>query len=313
MWKLIKISVFSLILIDFRIWKGQNGHLTFRELFRTLRRFFPDLMKFAYLSVIFAFAFAACQKPASLSVVAPTVPKPEAAQRIPLKTLAVGLPAPTWDATKKANLESETSTSIEDTYTKIKTSKKVIAITFDDGPHPQNTPRLLDMLKDRGVKATFFVVGNMVRYNPQLLRRMVAEGHEIGNHTVTHGTLSRMNDSGLRKELTEAHQQILAATGVPPRCMRPPGGAIKADQKQLMLREFGYPTILWSCDPKDWQRPGVDVVTQRLIDGAYPGGILLVHDLHKPTVDAMPRTLDHLLGQGYTFVTISELIAMDES
>lgn len=234
-------------------------------------------------------------------------------EKTPLRTLAVGLSAPTWEQTKAAAAKSGGILEMDDTYTRIKTSKKVIAITFDDGPHPQNTPRLLDMLKERGVKATFFVVGNMVKYNPQMLRRMIAEGHEIGNHTVTHGTLSRMNDAGLKSELTRAHQQILAATGVPPRCMRPPGGAIKKAQKQLMLREFGYPTILWSCDPKDWQRPGVDVVAQRLIDGAYPGGILLAHDLHKPTVDAMPRTLDTLLRQGYEFVTISELISMDES
>jgi peptidoglycan/xylan/chitin deacetylase (PgdA/CDA1 family) len=238
---------------------------------------------------------------------------PETGTRTPLQTLAVGLEAPTWEATKKMAAETGGEINIEDTYTRIKTSEKVIAITFDDGPHPKNTPRLLDILKERGVKATFYVVGNMVRYNPQLLRRMIAEGHEIGNHTVTHNTLSRMSNEALKKELTAAHHQILAATGVPPRSMRPPGGAITKAQKQLMLKEYGYPTILWSCDPRDWQRPGVSVVTQRLIDGAYPGGILLVHDLHAPTVDAMPRTLDVLLAQGYRFVTISELIAMDES
>jgi len=142
---------------------------------------------------------------------------------------------------------------------------------------------------------------------------MVEEGHEIANHTVTHGTLSKMSKSGVRKELSKAHAQILAATGVPPRVMRPPGGAITKAQKAWILEEFGYPTILWSCDPKDWQRPGVSVVTRRLIEGASPGGILLAHDLHGPTVDAMPRTLDALLKQGYRFVTVSELIAMEDS
>ena len=95
--------------------------------------------------------------------------------------------------------------------------------------------------------------------------------------------------------------------------MRPPGGAIKSSQKDYMLKEFGYPTILWSVDPEDWKRPGVSVVTRRLIDGAAPGGILLVHDLHAPTVDAMPKTLDTLLAQGYKFVTVTELIALDQS
>jgi len=267
-------------------------------------------MRIAILSVVVALTLVSCQKPASISMaVSPVSTPPKLA---PMKTLAVGLEGPTWEATKKAAAES-VMLNIDDTYTQIQTSQPVIAMTFDDGPHPQNTPRLLDMLKERGIRATFYVVGDMVRYNPQLLRRMIAEGHEIGNHTVSHGTLSRMNDAALKDELLRAHQQILSATGVPPRSMRPPGGAITKSQKQLMLREFGYPTILWSCDPKDWQRPGVDVVTQRLLDGASPGGILLAHDLHAPTVDAMPRTLDGLIAKGYRFVTISQLIAMDES
>ena len=259
-------------------------------------------------------ATTSCQKPGSIKVssgtTALTSQKPA---RSPLRTLAVGLEAPTWDYAKQLAAESVGSPTIRDTYHQISTSEKVIAITFDDGPERNNTPRLLDMLKQRNIRATFFVVGNMVRSNPQLLRRMIAEGHEIGNHTVTHRTLSAMSDAGLRSELSRAHQQILAATGVPPRCMRPPGGAIRSAQKKLMLKEYGYPTILWSCDPKDWQRPGVNVVAQRLIDGAHPGGILLAHDLHKPTVDAMPKTLDTLLSQGYRFVTVSELIGMDES
>ena len=234
-------------------------------------------------------------------------------KRTPLRTIAVGLEAPSWDLAKKLAAESAGPTSIDDTYTRIKTSQKVIAITFDDGPHKDNTPRLLDMLKKRNIKATFFVVGEMVRYNPHLLRRMIAEGHEIGNHTVEHKLLATKSNSYLRSELMKAHQQIVAATGVPPRTMRPPGGSITKAQKKLMLKEFGYPTILWSCDPMDWKKPGVSVVTRRLIDGAYPGGILLVHDLHKSTVDAMPQTLDTLLKQGYRFVTISELIAMDET
>lgn len=266
-----------------------------------------------FLSLILLFGLIGCQKPASLSTAKVISSSSTDLDKTPLRTFAVGLDSPTWEQAKQAAAESSGPGNIDDTYTRVKTSEKVIAITFDDGPHPRNTPRLLDMLKERGIRSTFFVVGDMVRHNPQLLRRMIAEGHEIGNHTVTHSTLSRMSDAGLRDELRKAHQQILAATGVPPRCMRPPGGAIRKDQKQLMLKEFGYPTILWSCDPKDWQRPGVSVVTQRLIDGATPGGILLAHDLHAPTVDAMPRTLDTLLAKGYRFVTISELIAMDET
>lgn len=272
-------------------------------------------MKICFQVTLFFFALTAltsCQKPASLAMSQPTASI--MAQPTFRDSLPVGLEQPTWEFTKQQMVKQivRPPKQIDDTYYRIKTSQKVIAITFDDGPHRTNTPRLLDMLKQRNVKATFFVVGNMVRYNPQMLRRMIDEGHEIGNHTVSHPNLARMSQAALTKELETANKQIIAATGVAPRCMRPPGGAITKAQKQFMLQKFGFPTIMWSCDPKDWKKPGVSVVAQRLIDGATPGGILLVHDLHKPTIDAMPRTLDTLLAQGYRFVTISELIAMDE-
>ena len=264
------------------------------------------LCSFLALSVL-----TSCQVPSSVSrePVSPLQGK----VRVALPPLVAGLEAPTWgDPVPETKPEGWTG-PVDDTYTRVKTGKKVIAITFDDGPHPENTPRLLDMLKERKIKATFYVVGNMVKYNPQLLQRMIDEGHEIGNHTVTHGTLSRMSDDSLLAELRAAHEQIVEACGVAPRSMRPPGGAIKKDQKSLVLRELGYPTILWSVDPEDWKRPGPSVVTSRLVNGASPGGILLVHDLHKPTVDAMPATFDQLLAMGYEFVTISELIALDEA
>ncbi len=234
--------------------------------------------------------------------------------KVALPPLIAGLEAPTWGEALPEPPKSEGgwTVPVRDTYTQVRTSRKVIAITFDDGPHPENTPRLLDMLKARKIKATFYVVGNMVKYNPQILKRMVEEGHEIGNHTVTHGTLSRMSDNSLLAELESAHEQILKASGVAPLSMRPPGGAIKKDQKALVLEELGYPTILWSVDPEDWKRPGPAVVTSRLVNGASPGAILLAHDLHKPTVDAMPDTLDQLLAKGYQFVTVSELIALEE-
>ena len=265
------------------------------------------------LLLLSALVLTACQVPSSVTVGSSSSPFPKETLPEPFRPLIVGLDAPTWDNQEKTINYFGWDRKIDNTYTRIKTSEKVIAITFDDGPHGQNTPRLLDMLKKRNIKATFYVVGNMVTYNPQILRRMIAEGHEIGNHTVSHGNLARMSNSALRTELQKAHDQIFKETGIEPRTMRPPGGAITRDQKQFMLEEFGYPTILWSVDPMDWKKPGPSVVTRRLLDGAAPGGILLVHDLHKATVDAMPATLDGLLAQGYRFVTVTELIAMDES
>lgn len=264
----------------------------------------------SFLAILPLAALVSCQMPGSISRDASSpieAPAFAGSLRIP-----VGLEQPTWGEVRPKSNIPGWDRVIDHTYTRVETSKPVIAITFDDGPHGVNTPRLLDMLKKRKIKATFYVVGNMVEYNPQILRRIIAEGHEIGNHTVTHGNLARMSDASLRKELKGAHDMIVEATGVAPRTMRPPGGAITSEQKKLMLREFGYPTILWSVDPEDWKKPGVSVVTSRLLNGASPGGILLVHDLHKSTVDAMPATLDGLLKKGYRFVTVTELILMDE-
>ncbi len=204
-----------------------------------------------------------------------------------------------------------TSTGTKDSYSRVATSLPFIALTFDDGPHPQHTPRLLDILKQRNVKATFYVVATNAKRYPEIMRRIVAEGHEIGNHTVTHGNLARMSEAGVRQELSAAHEAIVATTGVAPRTMRPPYGAITPAQKAWIRRDFGYPTIMWSVDPEDWKKPGPSVVASRLVSGATPGGILLVHDIHASTIDAMPATVDQLLGRGFQFVTVTQLIAMD--
>lgn len=204
-----------------------------------------------------------------------------------------------------------TSIGNKDSYSSVSTSMPFVALTFDDGPHPVNTPRLLDMLKARDVKATFYVVGTNAKRYPEILRRIIAEGHEIGNHTITHGDLSKMSEAQVRKELTESRQAILSATGVAPRTMRPPYGAITKAQKTWIRREFSYPSILWSVDPEDWKRPGSTVVTSRLVSGAKPGAILLVHDIHAPTIDAIPSAVDQILRKGLQFVTVTQLIAMD--
>lgn len=199
----------------------------------------------------------------------------------------------------------------KNSYSSVGTNLPLLALTFDDGPHPENTPRLLDLLKSRNVKATFYVVGTNAKRYPGLLRRMVAEGHEIGNHTITHGNLTKMTPDAVRHELKVSHETIVAATGVAPRSMRPPYGAITSEQKAWIKQEFGYPAVLWSVDPEDWKRPGSAVVANRLVSGARPGGILLVHDIHKPSIDAMPSAIDQLLGKGFQFITVSQLIAMD--
>jgi len=196
------------------------------------------------------------------------------------------------------------------TFSRVPVSGNYIAITFDDGPHPQNTPRLLDMLAQRNIKATFYVIGRSVDLHPGVLRRTVAEGHEVGNHSHTHRLLSKLSNAEVRQEMQRCQDAIGRAAGVRPRTMRPPYGGLLQSQRELVHSEFGYPTILWSVDPLDWKRPGPSVVASRIISGTSAGGIVLAHDLHSQTVDAMPATLDGLLKRGFKFVTVSQLIAM---
>ncbi len=208
------------------------------------------------------------------------------------------------------SLDSNFSKNSGITFTRVLVSGNYIAMTFDDGPHPQNTPRLLDMLRARNIKATFYVIGRSVDLYPQIVRRTVAEGHEIGNHTHTHRLMSKLSDEEVRTELSRCRDAVSRAAGVQPRTMRPPYGGLLQRQREMVHAEFGYPTILWSVDPLDWKRPGPSVVTSRILSGTSAGGIVLAHDLHAQTVDAMPATFDGLLRRGFKFVTVSQLLAM---
>jgi peptidoglycan/xylan/chitin deacetylase (PgdA/CDA1 family) len=196
------------------------------------------------------------------------------------------------------------------TFNRVMVSGNYIAMTYDDGPHPSNTPRLLDILAARNIKATFYVIGSSVNQNPGVLRRTVAEGHEIGNHSHTHPLLSKLGDSQLRSEMQRCEDAIGRAAGVRPRTMRPPYGGLLQRQRELVKQEFGYPTILWSVDPLDWKRPGASVIANRIVSSTTAGGIVLAHDLHSQTIDSMPQALDGLLRRGFKFVTVSQLIAM---
>lgn len=211
------------------------------------------------------------------------------------------------------NLPSSFASVVGVSHSRGSTSEPYIAMTYDDGPHPKNTPRLLDILRQRNIKATFYVIGENVDRYPQITRRIVAEGHEIGNHTYTHRNLKQASDSQVRSEMVKARSAIARATGVQPRTMRPPYGALYQRQREMIKSEFGYPTIMWAVDPQDWQRPGVSVVKNRILSKTTNGAIVLAHDLHAPTVDAMPGTLDGLLAKGFKFVTVSQLLAQKGS
>jgi peptidoglycan/xylan/chitin deacetylase (PgdA/CDA1 family) len=197
------------------------------------------------------------------------------------------------------------------TYNSVKTTEPVVALTFDDGPHPTLTPRLLDMLKERGVKATFYVIGQEVVRFPEIVQRMVAEGHEIGNHTHTHPSLPKIGSARVGEEISKSNAAIEQAVGVRPTTMRPPYGAINPAITKRLNEEFDLPVILWSVDPQDWKIRKASHVSNHMLQNAHPGAILLAHDIHASTIDAMPAVLDGLAAKGYRFATVSELIALD--
>jgi len=187
-----------------------------------------------------------------------------------------------------------------------------IAMTFDDGPHGVNTPRLLDMLKQRGIKATFFMCGECVVQFPQLVKRMVDEGHEVANHSWSHPQLSKMGEEAVTDQLQRTHDAIKQACGVEPKVMRPPYGAFTVNQRSWANRKWGYKVILWDVDPLDWKVHNAEHVEHEILTHTVAGSIVLSHDIHKTTVDAMPATLDGLIAKGFKFVTVSELLAMDK-
>lgn len=195
-------------------------------------------------------------------------------------------------------------------YEEANVSEPYVAITFDDGPHPENTPRLLDILAARGVKATFYVIGQPVTRHPDVVQRALAEGHEIGSHTWSHRFLTTQTSHSIARELTAAHEAIEEAIGVPPTALRPPYGAVTEAMTRWIDHQFGYPVVLWSVSAQDWEDPGHELITERLVIRTRPGSIILNHDIYAPTVDAMGATLDQLLERGFGFVTVSELMAM---
>ena len=215
---------------------------------------------------------------------------------------SAGLAAP------RIALPTDIVSSERSTITQVRTSRPVVAMTFDDGPHPRLTPILLDMLKARRIRATFYVIGNRVPQWPGLVQRMLAEGHEVANHTWSHPFLTRLSSSGVLSQLDRTAQAVEKVTGRRPVTMRPPYGAMSYRQRQMVLEARKLPTVLWSVDPQDWRRPGSSVVAQRILHQTRPGGIVLSHDIHSPTIKAMPRTLDGLAAKGFRFVTVSELL-----
>jgi len=192
------------------------------------------------------------------------------------------------------------------------TTRKIVALTFDDGPHGTLTPKLLDLLQREGIHATFFVLGSCVSAYPEILQRMAAEGHEVANHSWDHPRLTSLGPEKFKHQIQDTTDIIEKNTGRRVTLMRPPYGLYNERIKNELTGSRGLDVILWSVDPNDWKRPGSDAVARRLVNGAHPGAILLAHDIHPGTIAAMPQVIAQLKDKGYSFATVSELLAMDE-
>jgi peptidoglycan/xylan/chitin deacetylase (PgdA/CDA1 family) len=179
---------------------------------------------------------------------------------------------------------------------------KCVALTFDDGPGP-HTEALLDILDEHNAKATFFLIGKDVAKHPEIVRDELAKGHEIGNHTWSHQDLAKISPAAAERELHKGSEAIEKATGAAPTVMRPPYGTITESLKKAQT----VPVALWSDDTLDWKTRDAKK-TIKAAESIKPGSIVLMHDIHKSTIDAMPKILEDLDSQGYHFVTVSDLV-----
>lgn len=179
-----------------------------------------------------------------------------------------------------------------------------VALTFDDGPHPVWTEKLLDGLKERGIRATFFVIGQSVKEHPELVRRMIKEGNQVGNHTYSHVQLTACKQSTALEEIKKTQDVIYQETGFRPLYIRPPFGSWSAALQKKSRME----TVLWDVDPYDWKVQNTDQIVKQILKQTEDGSIILLHDIYETSVDAALEVADIFLQRGYRFCTVEEIM-----
>lgn len=185
-----------------------------------------------------------------------------------------------------------------------KKNRKVVALTFDDGPNPATTNQALDTLSKYGIKATFFVLGKNVSGNEEILKRMKADGHVIGNHSWSHPVLSKLSLDEAKKQITDTEDALTKVLGSSSKLMRPPYGAITDDIRNSLDLSF----IMWDVDSLDWKSKNEASILTEIQRQVKNGSIILMHDIHVETVNALPKVIDSLKEQGYEFVTVPEML-----
>lgn len=209
----------------------------------------------------------------------------------------------TTAAAKPADEEKQGQQKWIRDYSEFK-GKKLIAITFDDGPAgDESTGKLLDNLDKYNARVTFFVVGNRVAKYASMLKREYEMGNQIGNHSYSHPNLTKLSESEIKSQIAKTNDEIKKVIGIKPTCMRPPYGSMNASVKSSV----GMPLITWSIDTLDWKRKDAQAVSDHIIEKAYDGAVVLLHDLYPTSVEGALSAMETLKDEGYAFVTIDEL------
>lgn len=201
-------------------------------------------------------------------------------------------------------------------HVKISNGEKVVALTFDDGPAPNITPQVLEILKQNNIKATFFLIGRNLKRFPKIAQQIVADGHTLGNHTWHHWRKLMMPFTASH-ELEDTAQLMYEVTGVQTSLFRPPNGFLHNGLVDYALQQKDT-VVLWSLDSEDWRgsRTSVERLVKRVVEGVKPGGIILMHDGggdRTRTVKALPQIIEQLTKDGYKFVSVPELLQMQNS
>ncbi len=188
--------------------------------------------------------------------------------------------------------------------------KKLVALTFDDGPHAKHTEEILDTLENYGIKATFFVVGTNAERFPELVKRISECGHEIGNHTYSHPNMKSISHDELTRELSKNDELLFSITGIHTSLFRPPCGEI-SDSVSSIAEDGAYKLVLWDIDTRDWEHTSKKTIVDKVTKNVKPGAIILMHDFiggETHTPEALSEIIDALISDGYEFVTVSELM-----
>jgi peptidoglycan-N-acetylglucosamine deacetylase len=197
-------------------------------------------------------------------------------------------------------------------FSHIQTDEFIVALTFDDGPHPLYTAEILDILNDYNVKATFFLVGYNVRLYDEIVLDIAGNHHDIGNHSYTHEAYSQMEDEDILIDLARSQKLFKETLGYYPRYFRPPFGRLKESQATLISPYFEK-LVKWSLDPKDWEKGAKSgSILVSILKDVKPGSIILLHSDKRETVKMLPSLLENLLHRGVQFATISELITHEQ-